>query len=161
VLDKKTIISRLHLEPHPEGGFFKRTITTGNDGTGNRFITTCIHFLLEHNNPSSLHKVDVDEYWIYNYGTSDIFLKGFSADGQRDAFTLQMGHGSMQWQHLIHKNTWFGARTVNDSDDAYALVSCICTPGFDFSGFVLGDRDRLIASYPMHIQLINEMCPEK
>jgi uncharacterized protein len=159
MLDKRTIISRLNLEPHPEGGFFKRTITTGNDGTGRRLTTTCIHFLIDGNNSSSLHKIDVDEYWMYHCGTSDIFLKGFSADGESDAFTLQMGHSCMQWQHLVPKNTWFGAKTVNETEDAYALVSCICTPGFDFSGFVLGDRNSLINTYPKHIQLIKEMSP--
>ena len=39
---------------------------------------------------------------------------------------------------------------------AWALVSCIVTPGFDFADFEIGERDQLLAEYPQH-GLIGEL----
>lgn len=160
MFDKSTIISSLNLEPHPEGGFFKRTMTTDHNQANQRFATTCIYFLIEHGNPSSLHKLDTDEYWMYHCGTSDILIKGFAEnDEDEKEFSLQAGPSCMQWQLLIPRETWFGARTIGTEEGSFALLSCICTPGFDFSGFTLGNKSLLKTTYPRYANLINEMCP--
>lgn len=162
MVNKEHIISSLALEPHPEGGYYRRTYETGKcvDSDKNPLISTCIYFLIEAGNPSTLHKINVDEYWMYHYGNSDVVIKGFS-DESKAKFSASIGNICMNWQHLVPKNTWFGAKVLDNSEGAFALVSCVCTPGFDFSGFQLGDRSTLLHLFPMHSALIQEFCPNR
>ena len=54
--------------------------------------------------------------------------------------------------------SWQGARLAGGphlpAELAWALVSCVVTPGFDFADFELGDRETLLAAHPEHAALI-------
>lgn len=161
MISKQALIKSLNLAPHPEGGFYRRTYLTTATAQIERPDTTCIYFLIEHENPSHLHKVDCNEYWLYHYGTSDILVRGFSTDpDEKSSFTFQIGPNANEWQLLIPENTWFGAATIKETPEDFALLSCVCSPGFEFKGFELGFKEQLFQSYPQHRHLINEMCKE-
>ena len=60
------IITKLGLQPHPEGGFYRQTwvgplINGGASGTA-------ILFLLQAGQNSHWHRVDADEIWVFNAG---------------------------------------------------------------------------------------------
>ena len=71
--------------------------------------------------------------------------------------------GSLDWlpQALVPAGSWQGARLAGGphlpADRAWALVSCVVTPGFDFDDFELGDRDALLAAYPQHAEIVREL----
>ena len=64
-------------------------------------------------------------------------------------------------QALVPAGSWQGARLAGGphlpADRAWALVSCVVTPGFDFGDFELGDREALLASFPQHGGLVCEL----
>ena len=57
--------------------------------------------------------------------------------------------------------SWQGARIAGGphlpAQHAWALVSCVVTPGFDFADFELADRDALLAEFSQHAELIGEL----
>ena len=88
----RAIIERLALEPHPEGGWFRRTwaspIATGQDGyryggetAAGRPLASLIYFLLPAGDASDWHKVDADEIWLW-HGPATVTLE-LGGDGDR------------------------------------------------------------------------------
>jgi predicted cupin superfamily sugar epimerase len=71
--------------------------------------------------------------------------------------------GALDWraQALVPAGSWQGARLAGGphlpARYAWALVSCIVTPGFDFADFELADRDALLAEHPQDADLIREL----
>ena len=81
----RAIIERLALEPHPEGGWFRRTwaspIVIGASGyhygdttTNGRPLSSLIYFLLPAGDASDWHKVDADEIWLW-HGPATVTLE--------------------------------------------------------------------------------------
>ena len=76
--DPQYYISKLGLEPHPEGGYFKRTFESQEQITdqeltvhfeGKRMLYTSIYFLLTSNDVSHFHRLQSDELWYYHAGS--------------------------------------------------------------------------------------------
>ena len=132
------LIRLLELEPHPEGGFYRRIYRSENsvlreaDGVGRRALTS-IFYLLTEGSHSRWHRVNADEAWHYYEGAA-LELLGFAADGTQ-AFAQQLGPlqqgGSPA--HVVPANWWQAARTLG----AYTLVGCTVGPGFEFEDFTL------------------------
>src|SRR5690242_10575513 len=70
-------IEKLHLDPHPEGGYFRQTYKAGLQlpkaalpvvFTGARPASTAIYFLLEKDNFSAFHRLRSDELWHFYVG---------------------------------------------------------------------------------------------
>jgi predicted cupin superfamily sugar epimerase len=132
----------LGLEPHPEGGWYRRSWTspvsvtlTNADGTERvRPAATLIHFLLPAGEASAWHRVAASEIWIWNgQGAVQLELGG---DGDEPATeeSLTLGgrlHQGERTQVLIGAGVW--QRTVPSDEDA--LASCLVSPGFDFADF--------------------------
>lgn len=64
----RQLIDLLHLQPHPEGGWFaevyrSRSVVQPADARGVRPALTTIYFLLRHGEQSALHVVDSNEVW--------------------------------------------------------------------------------------------------
>ena len=125
------IISRLGLEPHPEGGHYRQTwVQPGPD----RALATCIYFLLQDGERSHWHRVDADEMWIFNAG-APLSLWIAERDTGPAAPTL-LGSDVLSGQRpqgMVPKGHWQAAETTGD----YTLLSCVVSPGFEFEGFEL------------------------
>lgn len=158
-------IDKLELKPHPEGGYFKETYRTKNKITlqakNNKEynVGTDIYFLL--GSPSighfsAWHRLNgIDETWYYNYG-DDLTVYWIDAEGNLIEKMLGIGKDAHLQVH-VPANCWFAAIINNPNPEAYTLVSCICFPGFDFSDFVLADRNKLINDYPKHEEIIRKL----
>ena len=61
-------------------------------------------------------------------------------------------------QALVPAGSWQGARLAGGphlpASRAWALVSCIVSPGFEYEDFELGERDALLAAYPEHAEIV-------
>ncbi|MCL8251458.1 cupin domain-containing protein [Aeromicrobium fastidiosum] len=131
----------LDLQPHPEGGWYRRTWASDVEVTlpdGRvRPTATTILFLLPSGESSAWHRVASDELWIAQHGSVRLELGG---TGGRPAATevvvvgLDLGTGDAA-QVLVPAGVW--QRTVPSSTDA--LVGCVVSPGFDFDDFELAD----------------------
>jgi predicted cupin superfamily sugar epimerase len=139
------LIRRLELQPHPEGGMFRRTFcsslsTTPGDARGQRAALTAIYFLLVDEGISRWHRVLSDEAWHWYEGAP---LELFTAPDGGGAIThnvLGPYSGAAAPQHVVPAGDWQAARSTG----AYTLVGCCVGPGFDFADF------SLLASRPQH-----------
>ena len=127
------IIDRLALEPHPEGGWFRETWRAAA-APGERASATAIHFLLEQGQRSRWHCVDAAELWLWHAGGA--LGLSVSPDADIPASTATLGPDVLageQPQLLVPAGHWQAAEPLG----GWVLVSCVVSPGFEFSGFEL------------------------
>lgn len=153
-------IAHLHLAPHPEGGYFRRSYTaelilTLLEHDGPRRVATAIYYLLKGGQRSRLHRLKADELWHF-YAGSPLTMHIFNHGGEYTMQRLGPDPGADQhFQFAIRAGCWFGA-TVDDPA-RFSLIGCTVAPGFDFADFELADRATLIGQYPQHVMLIESL----
>jgi len=47
-----------------------------------------------------------------------------------------------------------------DAPDSFTLVGCTVAPGFDFADFELGRREKMLAGFPQHADLLKRLTAE-
>lgn len=149
------LISKLDLQPHPEGGYFRETYRSkgsipkkelSDRITGNRNYCTGIYFLLTSDNFSAFHRINQDEMWHF-YEGSALTIHMINEKGTYSNQKVGMDLDSNEVpQFTVPKHVWFAAE-VNEPD-SYSLVGCTVSPGFDFRDFELAERTSFINSYP-------------
>jgi predicted cupin superfamily sugar epimerase len=174
----------LGLAPHPEGGYFLETYRaaqTLDTPRGVRSAATAIIFLITEDSASRLHRLASDELWVYQGGlplelitiapggAADVRVLGDLEEIVRsrdhstaptEEFPVGLPQGSLDWlsQALVPGGSWQGARLAGGphlpADYAWALVTCIVTPGFDYADFEIGEREALLAAYPHYGDVI-------
>lgn len=153
-------VNLLHLQPHPEGGFYKETyraeMQAGFDSFGGmRNVSTGIYYLLDHGNFSAFHRIKSDEMWHFYDGTG---LTVYVIHPQGDLEIIRLGKnlaGGETLQAVVPAGCWF-ASTV-EQQEGFALVGCTVAPGFDFQDFELAKRESLIGLFPAHKELIHRL----
>ena len=160
----ETIIKKLNLQPHPEGGFFSETYRSeesipqevlNNQFSGSRNHATAIYFLLTSDTFSAFHRINQDEIWHFHKG-SPILLHMISEKG--DYTNVVIGTHIEQDEHpqfVVPARFWFAAEVINQND--YSLVGCTVSPGFDFKDFELPKRKDLITLYPNQKEIITKL----
>ncbi|MEI4273485.1 cupin domain-containing protein [Klenkia sp. LSe6-5] len=121
--DRPATAERLDLAAHPEGGWFRRT-WTGPAGDGGRPQATAILYLLAVGESSAPHTVDADELWLW-HGPGALDLQVGEHQVRLDAAHPQV---------LVPAGVRQSAAPVDDE----VLVSCVVSPGFEWTGFSLG-----------------------
>jgi predicted cupin superfamily sugar epimerase len=154
----------LGLAPHPEGGYYLETYRAEQTlltPRGERPASTAILFLITEGSVSHLHRLSSDELWVFQGGLP-LEIVTIAPDGElrRRVLGDLEGEGLLP-QALVPAGSWQGARLAGGphlpADRAWALVSCVVTPGFDFADFELGDREALVASHPRHADVIRAL----
>ncbi|NED99508.1 cupin domain-containing protein [Phytoactinopolyspora halotolerans] len=133
----------LGLEPHPEGGWFRETwrsdVTFRPPGyDGERASATCIYFLLAPGEESQWHTVKSAELWFWHSG-GPLLLKlggdGAAPDLEPKTMTLGRRVAAGESPHaIVPPGVWQAAQPATDQE---VLVSCVVSPGFDFTDFHL------------------------
>lgn len=142
-------IRALKLEPHPEGGWFRREYASDRAAPDGRPVMTSIYYLLEGKDFSALHRLKQEEQWHF-YSGDPLTLHIIHPDGTASAATLR---SEGPFQATIKAGHLFGA-TV---DGSFALVGCTVAPGFEYTDFELPSRTELLEAYPEHGELIAEL----
>ncbi|WP_372750305.1 cupin domain-containing protein, partial [Litorivivens sp.] len=64
-MDKHTLIEKLQLSPHPEGGFFRRTYESSHTHLGRRLMSSIFYLLTDDQPTGHLHRnrSDIVHYW--------------------------------------------------------------------------------------------------
>ncbi|MBW4042015.1 MAG: cupin domain-containing protein [Acidobacteria bacterium] len=133
-LDVPERAAALGLEPHPEGGWYRRTWASRSavaTPRGGRPAATLILFLLPPGEASAWHAVTSDEIWLW-HGPDPVVLE-LGGSGERPAEGERIVLGPDRTQGLVPAGVW--QRTL--PSDGEALVSCVVSPGFDFADFAL------------------------
>ncbi len=166
-LEAQSIITRLDLQKHPEGGFFKEVYRSkesipnsvlGTSFEGDRNYCTSIYFLLTSENFSAFHKINQDEIWHFYKGTC-LHLHIITKDGTYHKVLIgnDLENGEVP-QYVVKAGDWFAAEIPKDN--SFAFVGCTVAPGFDFKDFVMPNRDELIAEFPNHKEIITQLTHE-
>jgi len=140
--DRPATAVLLDLEPHAEGGWFRRMWTGGyavETPAGERPAATCIHYLLTPGEESAWHVVTSDEVWLWHGpGTLALSLGG---DGESPSLdhTVVLGPdlaAGERLQYTVPAGVWQAARLAGDDE---VVVSCLVSPGFSFEDWRLAD----------------------
>ena len=135
--DAKSIIEKLNLEPHPEGGHFRETFRDAAQTDG-RSASTAIFFLLQKNEISQWHRVDSVEVWHY-YAGAPLLLTLANESGVETEHVLGPDVLKNQSpQVVVPRGAWQSAVSQGD----WTLVGCTVAPGFQIEGFELLDDGR-------------------
>ena len=155
------IVSKLNLEPHPEGGYFRETYRSAHEipgvnlddrYTGGRNLSTCIYFLLTSDNFSAFHRINQDEIWHFYLG-APLRLHVITHEGEY--FNLLIGNDISKGQtpqYVVNGGNWFAAEVVDRN--AYSLIGCTVSPGFDYRDFELASRSYLQERFPKFKEVI-------
>ena len=161
----------LKLEKHVEGGHFglfyqaheevivskDRYISSVDkaDSQVKRKAGSSIYFMLENNDFSAWHRLKSDEIWHYYDGGSPIDIHVIEPDGRYHVQAL--GNPAMDekalFQVVIKAGSWFAAEVR--SKNAFGLVGCTVSPGFEYQDFELADKKQLASLYP-HLNIVIE-----
>jgi len=116
------LVERLGLEPHPEGGFYRRTYAAGlviprehlsSAHGGDRPVSTAIHFLVTNDSVSRLHRIASDEMWHFYDGDPLCiveFWRSAADDGETSWSASVLGRPTdgFACTHVVKAGRWFG-----------------------------------------------------
>ena len=152
------VIETLRLEPHEEGGWFRRTYESDRKielSRGTRPCGTSILYLLKKGEVSRLHYLRSDETWYFHRG-NPVELHSFS-DGDYECTQLGCGVSLGEVpQVTLPAGTVFGANSLGTED--WSLVSCSVSPGFDYADFFWPDVEQLLRDFPMQEVVIRKLA---
>jgi hypothetical protein len=163
--DAQYWIKYLNLSPHPEGGYYRATYKSDltivrsalpSSYQGDRSASTAIYFLLDGRDFSAFHRIASDEVWHF-YAGSSLVVYVIDPDGNYSELHLGSDEGEV-FQAVVKAGCWFASRVKDGA--GFALVGCTVAPGFEFADFELATRSQLIATYPAHQKLIEELTRE-
>lgn len=163
--DYRSIIERLNLLPHPEGGYYRRNWQSvlqaeTQDANGKilhalRSIGSSILFLLPSQQVSMWHRVACDEMWHYYHGSSlCLHLLSAASGYSRHVLGLDLEHDELP-QFIIPRGTWFCGEVMEE--DSFSFCGCTLWPSFSFADFDFAQQDELLAEFPDHKDLINRI----
>jgi predicted cupin superfamily sugar epimerase len=126
------LIEALGLEPHPEGGWFRRTwVAEAPDGE--RAAGSAIYFLLLAGEVSAPHRIDATELWHFYMG-DPLRMTLEWPDGRSETPHLGSDLASGQApQVVVPAGVWQSA----SPEGGFTLVGATVTPAFTFDGFEL------------------------
>lgn len=159
------IVAALDLEPHVEGGFYRRTFQSDQQAMvetagGRRYAMTSIYYLLTGTSPVGhfhLNKSDIVHY--YHVGDA---IQYFLIYPDGTLKTVVMGNDFTAGQCLqlhVPGGVWKASQLM-DGPAAYGLISEAVSPGFDFADMQLGSRHLLGELFPEHSRLFETLTRE-
>lgn len=135
-------VRALDLNPHPEGGWYRRIYTSPLSvphptGHGRRPSATLIHYLLAPPERSQWHTVASDEIWLWRDGgplSLSVSPPGPAPTTITEHLLGPRTSPGAELQVCVPAGHWQSACPAGSDE---VLVSCLVTPGFDFADFTL------------------------
>lgn len=160
------VIRALNLEPHAEGGYFRRTYQADHrdmleTANGSRYLMTSIYYLLGEQSPVGQFHFNQSDILHYFHLGDAIEYSLIHADGSLQ--TLVMGTDMLAGQLLqlhVPGGIWKASRLL-DGSNGFGLISEAVSPGFDFADMEMGDRQKLVEQFPQHRTLIEKLTRDE
>lgn len=154
MIDAESVIDKLNLSPHPEGGYYRECYRSEQEiqieNGEKRSAGTGIYFLLAKGELSNWHRVRWDEVWHF-YGGEPLVLEIIDQDGAISKHKVGNTFADdVRFQRLVPQNCWQRAYSTG----RYSLVGCTVSPGFEFEDFEMIAPEKLAKEYP---QIANEI----
>lgn len=146
------LVTELGPQPHPEGGWYRRAYTSpvgwnAPDGES-RPSVSLIRYVLLPKEESSWHKLASDEVWLWH--GPGVLVMSTAGEGSAPAAPSEILLGGAeeagrQLQATVAAGTWQSARPLGTRP---VVVSCMVTPGFEFSDPDVPERVRVEVDRP-------------
>jgi len=170
----KQIIATLQLEPHREGGYFKRTFQADHrpllkTESGDRFCMTSIYYLLSKDKPvSCFHQNKSDIMHVFHGGQAMTY---YLIDEDGNLEIKKLGSDTSKDEHLqfvVKGGIWKASELCQQAEDRYdfGLLTEVVVPGFDYQDSTLASKAMLQQSFPKLFtqqdeqkeKLLNRLC---
>jgi predicted cupin superfamily sugar epimerase len=147
----KQIVESLDLEPHPEGGYFRRTyasktIAPIGPNQSDRPTLTCIYYLLTHDSPIGHLHVNRSDIVHFFQGGSPINYTLVSPQGELETVILGTDIAAGQKLQFTVPGGWWKASQLIKGD--YGLISEAVSPGFAFEDMAFVTEDDIVSRFP-------------
>lgn len=157
-MNKNEVIAALQLEPHIEGGFFRRTYVAQQQvdhHSSPRALMSSIYYMLTDDNPTGhLHRnhSDIMHYW---HAGGALRYSLITADGELRNTVLGPDLAAGEQLQLLVPGGWWKATELVRGE--FGLLSEAVSPGFDFADMTLA-RFADIAAFPQHAMALRKFC---
>ncbi|MEZ0469680.1 cupin domain-containing protein [Luteimonas salinilitoris] len=138
------LVRRLRLQPHPEGGHYRRLYTSARRVAHRgheRAALSAIRYLLARGQRSRWHRIDADEVWHWQSGGPLELLRFDESRDELARVLLGAGPG-MRRAAVVPAGAWQAAHPL----DGHALLLCTVSPGFAWQGFELLEGGSAVAA---------------
>lgn len=156
-MNYQDIIKKFDLVPLPEeGGYYRETYRDSSKVVGSalplhegdRTYSTCIYYLITPEEFSGLHAVKSTEVFHF-YAGDPVVMVQITEKGDLSRVILGNDLTTEQSpQVIVTPYIWQGTKLVEGGE--WALLGCTVAPGFEFSDFIIEDREALIKRFPAH-----------
>lgn len=157
----RKIIEELKLEPHPEGGYFRRTYESAEIGpVGSkglpRPLLSCIYYLLTRDSPIGRLHVNRSDIMHFYHGGAPIVYTLVSPDGELRRETLGPDPDQSQAFQLLVPGGWWKASELASGD--YGLISEAVSPGFDYEDMRFVSPIEAASRFPQLGDSLSRLC---
>ena len=150
-MEAAEIIALLGLQPHPEGGWYRRVYESEALLEGGQRCGSAIYYLLGEGEFSAFHRLGQDEL-LHHYLGAALSVHQF-IDGEYQAAALGGDLASGQRPQLaVRAGTTYAI--APQPGRGWALIGCTVYPEFRFETFSMPKAEDLITLYPLHRELI-------
>lgn len=153
------IIRQLQLEPHIEGGYFRRSYESSQQTSlpgaagGNRPCCSSIYYMLTRYSPIGYLHRNRSDIMHYHHSGSSLRYYLVSPEGQLSIQVLGNRLEKGEKPQLLVKGSYWKATELVDGD--YGLLSEVVTPGFDYRDMQLAGKADL-ADCQQHIEKLDK-----
>ncbi len=140
------LLQSLGLEPHAEGGYYRRTYTSAHQ-SNNRPAMSSIYYALTQDSPiGHWHRVQSDIIHYFHSGGT-MRYRILDESGKLGEALLGPGH----FQLLVPANTWKCSELI---EGEFGLLSEAVSPGFGENYHEFAHADELASKFPEHETVI-------
>jgi hypothetical protein len=156
-MNKYQLIAKLALEPHIEGGYFRRTYQSdliAKLAQGERWGMTSIYYLLTDDSPIGyLHRNQSDIIHYFHCG-SPLMYTLLHPDGKLEKVWLGADLANGQQLQLVVPGGCWKATELESGE--YGLVSEAVVPGFDYADMELARKETICKGFPRHWNVLSK-----
>ncbi len=137
------LAKRFGMKIHEENGLYVERHYKNK--SNERAASGSIYYFLDKDEKSDFHRIDCDEYWCYNAG-STLELWIINPDGKLNICKCGITEDAEPTIY-IPSGAIFASRHSSDCNDG-TFITAITVPRFKYEGFELFDKDEILKKYP-------------
>lgn len=143
MMKAKDFIAKYAMDRHIENGvFIEKHYASDAEG---RAESGSILYYVSPGEYTQFHRIDCDEYWCFNAGSS-VEIWSFEENGNLRKLQLGISENAEAFVFL-RRGEIFASRLAPDAEDG-TLITCITVPRFSYSGFELIEKEKMLERYP-------------
>lgn len=159
-MDKNNLIAGLDLQPHPEGGYFRRTYAASGLCSAahgpQRPTMSSIYYLLTEDSPIGHWHRNRSDILHYFHCGSPLQYWLLSPAGELSGHTLGCHLEAGETPQLLVPGGYWKATELLAGE--CGLLSEAVTPGFETEDMEMAEAERLAADFPQHASLIHRLA---